>query len=116
MTASPSPGLPALPTVRYGDASLADVLPSVLASLGVAGEPNPLGLEDTARTVLLLVDGMGWELLRRSPEAAPFLSGLAGRPLTAGFPSTTVTSLTSLGTGLPPGEHGLTGYTSWLEE
>jgi hypothetical protein len=108
--------LPALPAVRYGEAALADVLPSVLASLGVAGEPNPLGLEDTARTVLLLVDGMGWELLRRHPDVAPFLTGLAGRPLTAGFPSTTVTSLTSLGTGLPPGQHGLTGYTSWLEE
>jgi hypothetical protein len=105
-----------LPQVRYGEASLADVLPSVLASLGVAGEPNTLGLADTARAVVLLVDGMGWELLQRHPDAAPFLTGLAGRPLTAGFPSTTVTSLTSLGTGLPPGVHGLTGYSSWVEE
>lgn len=108
--------LPPLPAVRYGEASLADVLPSVLASLGVAGEPNPLQLADTARTVVLLVDGMGWELLRRHADAAPFLSGLSGRPLTAGFPSTTVTSLTSLGTGLPPGAHGLTGYSSYVEE
>ena len=105
-----------LPQVRYGEASLADVLPSVLASLGVAGEPNPLGLADTARAVVLLVDGMGWELLQRHPDVAPFLTGLAGRPLTAGFPSTTVTSLTSLGTGLPPGAHGLTGYSSWVDE
>ena len=105
-----------LPTVRYGDAALSDVLPSVLASLGVAGEPNPLALPDARRTVVLLVDGMGWESLRRSPEAAPFLSGLAGRTLTAGFPSTTVASLASLGTGLPSGSHGLTGYTSWVEE
>jgi hypothetical protein len=59
---------------------------------------------------------MGWELLRRNADAAPFLNGMAGRALTAGFPSTTATSLTSLGTGLPPGEHGLTGYSSWLEE
>jgi hypothetical protein len=101
---------------RYGESSLADLLPSVLASLGVAGEPNPLELADTARTVVLLVDGLGWELLRRHPEAAPYLSSLAGRPLTAGFPSTTVTSLSSLGTGLPPGAHGLTGYSSYVEE
>jgi hypothetical protein len=112
VTAAPSP----LPTIRYGDGSLADVLPSLLACMGVPGETNRLGLPDTARAVLLLVDGMGWELLRRHPDAAPFLNSLAGRALTAGFPSTTVTSLTSLGTGLPPGEHGLTGYTSWLEE
>jgi hypothetical protein len=30
--------------------------------------------------------------------------------MTAGFPSTTVTSLASFGTGLPPGETGLAGY------
>ena len=94
----------------------ADLMPSVLASLGVPGEPNPLGLPEAARTVVLLVDGMGWELLRRHPDAAPFLTALAGRPLTAGFPSTTGASLASLGTGLPPGAHGLTGYTSWVEE
>ena len=101
---------------RYGQASLADVLPSVLASLGVPGEQNPLELDDTARAVVLLVDGMGWELLRRHPEAAPFLTSLDGQALTAGFPSTTVTSLSSFGTGLPPGAHGLTGYSSYVEE
>jgi hypothetical protein len=33
-----------------------------------------------------------------------------------GFPSTTVTSLASLGTGLPPGEHGFTGYATYVGE
>jgi hypothetical protein len=101
---------------RYGEASLSDVLPSVLASLGVRGERNPLELTDTARVVVLLVDGMGSELLRHHPDAAPFLSSLSGRVLTAGFPSTTVTSLSSFGTGVPPGAHAMTGYSSWVEE
>jgi hypothetical protein len=35
---------------------------------------------------------------------------VAGRPLTAGFPATTATSLASLGTGRPPGQHGVLGY------
>jgi hypothetical protein len=105
-----------LPAVRYGEAALSDVVPSVLSSLGLAGEPNVLALPGARRTVVLLVDGMGWQALRRHPEAAPFLSSLAARTLTAGFPSTTVASLASLGTGLPPGSHGLTGYTSWVEE
>ena len=100
----------------YGRASLADLLPSVLASLDVAGERAVLGLAPTARAVVLLVDGMGAELLRRHADAAPFLTSLGTRDLTAGFPSTTVTSLASFGTGLPPGEHGLPGYTSWVEE
>src|SRR4029450_13810084 len=31
--------------------------------------------------------------------------------VTTGFPATTATSLASIGTGLPPGRHGLVGYT-----
>lgn len=103
---------PAAP--NYGTASLSEVLPSVLASLGVPGDRDVLGLGEAARTVVLLVDGLGENLLRLHADAAPFLAGLAGRPLTAGFPSTTVSSLTSLGTGLPTGLHGLTGATSYV--
>jgi hypothetical protein len=100
---------PTLP--RYGEGSLADLATSLLASLG-AGRDNPLDLPPAARACLLIVDGLGWELLRDHPAAAPFLSELAitGRPLTAGFPATTVTSLASLGTGRPPGQHGMLGY------
>ncbi|HEY2691844.1 MAG TPA: nucleotide pyrophosphatase/phosphodiesterase family protein [Streptosporangiaceae bacterium] len=102
--------LPTLP--RYGESTLADLAGSVLASLGARSEPNPLGLPDADRVCLLVVDGMGWELLRDHQAAAPFLSELAmtGRPLTAGFPATTATSLASLGTGRPPGQHGVLGY------
>lgn len=98
----------------YGAGTLADVGPSLLASLGVAGAGNVLALPDTARACLFVVDGLGWTGLDAHPDVTPFLTSLAGRPLTAGFPSTTVTSLASLGTGLPPGEHGMSGYTSYI--
>lgn len=97
---------------RYGEESLADVLPSVLGALGVRGEPNGLGLPAARRYCVLLIDGMGWQLLRSHPAQAPFLNSLAGRPVTAGAPTTTATSLTSFGTGLPPGRHGVLGYTT----
>jgi hypothetical protein len=73
---------------------------------------NVLGLPSTRRACLLIVDGLGWELLRDHPAVAPFLSELArnSRPITAGFPSTTVTSLGSICTGRPPGQHGILGY------
>jgi len=101
---------PVLP--NYGEGSLADLASSLLAALGVKGTPNHLRLPRARRVCLLVVDGLGWELLRDHPAAAPFLSELAmaGRPLTAGFPATTVTSLASLGTGMPPGQHGMLGY------
>jgi hypothetical protein len=105
----------AIPVPRYGEASLADVMPSVLAALGV-GADNRLGLADTARAVVVLIDGMGLVGLRNRADAAPFLSSMTCRELTAGFPSTTVTSLASLSTGLPAGEHGMTGYSSYVAE
>jgi hypothetical protein len=105
--AGPPPVIPG-----YGTSTLADLSTSLLASLGVPGEANPLDLPAADRACLLVIDGLGWELLREHPAAAPFLAELArsGRPLAAGFPATTVTSLSSLGTGRPPGQHGMLGY------
>ena len=97
---------------HYGQSTLADLSESVLASAGVPGAHNVLGLPQAQRVCLLVVDGLGWELLRSHRSIAPFLAGLAetGCWLAAGFPATTVTSLSSLGTGRPPGQHGLLGY------
>ncbi|HKB29647.1 MAG TPA: alkaline phosphatase family protein [Streptosporangiaceae bacterium] len=96
----------------YGSGTLSDLARSLLASLRVPGEEDVLGLPAADRVCLLVVDGLGWELLRENPAAAPFLSELAatGGPISAGFPATTVTSLSSLGTGRPPGQHGMLGY------
>jgi Type I phosphodiesterase / nucleotide pyrophosphatase len=99
-----------LPVPAYGRESLAELGPSVLAALGVPDEKNVLDLPALPRACVLLVDGLGWELLRAHADAAPFLSSLPGRSLTAGFPATTATSLASLGTGRPPGGHGMLGY------
>jgi hypothetical protein len=100
---------------RYGEAALSDVMPSVLAALEV-GTDNRLGLPPTQRAVVMLVDGMGLLGLRANADAAPYLSSMACRELTAGFPSTTVTSLASLSTGVPAGQHALTGYTSYVDD
>jgi hypothetical protein len=99
----------------YGRGTLADLLPSVLARLGLPGETDVLGLALPRRVAVLLIDGLGAELLAAHADRAPCLTALAGGPgagrLAAGFPSTTATSLTSLGTGLPPGAHGVLGLT-----
>ncbi|HEX7745919.1 MAG TPA: nucleotide pyrophosphatase/phosphodiesterase family protein [Micromonosporaceae bacterium] len=101
---------------RYGEASLADVLPGVLAGLGVSGGADPLGLaaqlDGVRRVAVLLVDGLGWYQIPLAAPHAPTLADLAaaGRPITTGFPSTTPTSLVTLGTGAPPGPHGVLGF------
>ena len=48
---------PVLP--RYGESTLSDLASSLLASLGVPGEGNPLGLPAAPRACLLVVDGLG---------------------------------------------------------
>ena len=99
----------------YGRRSLAEVLPALLTALGVPGDPtqgNELEIAPAGAVALLLVDGLGSELLDRYAADAPFLASLpdAG-PLTVGFPSSTSISLASLGTGLPPGAHGMLGIS-----
>ena len=105
----PAPLLPA-----YGRSTLADLLPAVGHHLGVPGyDEDPLGLPAASRYVVFLVDGLGRRLLEDAADRAPWLSAHLGEGLlTSGVPATTVTSLTSLGTGLPPGQHGLVGITS----
>jgi len=109
---------------RYEGGSLADVLPGVGAAMGVSIGDVPADGGSPLRTdpplpqlrgwVVMLIDGLGWHLLREHADLAPHLSALLGdrEPLTTSIPSTTATSLTSLGTGLTPGRHGVVGYTS----
>lgn len=98
----------------YGTSTLADLLPSLGSMLGLPGAQNRVGLPAGDRFVLLLVDGLGLNLLDRNRNLAPFLAGLLdgaqSKPISAGAPSTTATSVTSLGTGLTPSQHGVAGY------
>lgn len=116
--------LPAdLAVPRYGTATLADVLPGAAAALGVPVErrdlpADPLDLTGALggahRVAVLLVDGLGADLLRAHAAVAPTLASLS-RPvgdLSAPCPSTTPVSLATLGTGLPPGAHGILGFVT----
>ncbi|MBB1025921.1 MULTISPECIES: alkaline phosphatase family protein [unclassified Dietzia] len=104
-------GIPTTPA----DHSLADVMPSIAASLGV-NLRNPLALPPTRDTVLVLVDGLGAELIRQHAEVAPTLSAMTTRMISAGFPATTATSLTSLAVGAPCSRHGIVGYSFALPD
>jgi hypothetical protein len=114
---------PDLLVPRYGTATLADVLPGAAAALGVPVRradlpPDPLGLTEALRgarrVAVLLVDGLGADLVRDHAELAPTLAALASPvgDLSAPCPSTTPVSLATLGTGLPPGSHGILGFVT----
>lgn len=100
--------------------TLAGVLPGALAALD-AGTADPLGLAAALgpvdQIVVLLVDGLGHRLLPAAGRAAPLFADIAAgstgtlRELASAFPSTTPTSLVTLGTGVLPGAHGILGFT-----
>lgn len=109
----------------YRGLGLANVVPTVERHFGLASPIPPLSADalppallDGVETVAtLLIDALGYDRLSRALELgrAPHLAALRDRasaslaPITSTFPSTTVTALTTLGTGLPPGRHGITG-------
>jgi Type I phosphodiesterase / nucleotide pyrophosphatase len=100
----------------YQDRSLGDLLPAIARamSVDVGLPPSSIELPEARSYVVFLVDGLGYELLRDHAEHAPYLHSLLADqpPATVGVPSTTVTSLTSFGTALMPGTHGVVGFTS----
>jgi hypothetical protein len=101
-----------LPTPDPDIPHLADVVPSVLSAMRVAGFDGPIPLPDEiAGACVLLVDGLGAELLDTYADDAPVLAALRGRTLQVGFPSTTVAGLAAVGTGCRSGEHGMVGLS-----
>jgi hypothetical protein len=96
---------------------LADVAPSILAAMGAPDFERRISLrEDVSGACLLLIDGLGAELLDAYADDAPVLAALRGPSLTVGFPSTTAAGLAAVGTGCRSGEHGMVGYTFRLPD
>lgn len=86
-----------------------------LAGLVLAlGELRPSWLpgpaRDAARTVLLVLDGLGHEQLDANRSIAPNLAAMDGGWISSVVPSTTSAALTSIVTGRHPVEHGVLGY------
>jgi Type I phosphodiesterase / nucleotide pyrophosphatase len=94
----------------YDGGCIANVVPALLHLHDGEVDWVPAPLLDADRVVLLVIDGLGWNQLQTRLHLTPTLAGLDGRAITTVAPSTTATALTSISTGLPPGEHGVMGY------
>ncbi len=99
-----SPVVPA-----YHDACVTALVPALLEG-SAAPTWLPAKVLQARQILLLVLDGLGWLQLRDRTGVAPTLTAMAGGPITTVAPSTTAAALTSISTGLPPGEHGMVGY------
>ncbi|MBC7592017.1 MAG: alkaline phosphatase family protein [Salinibacterium sp.] len=100
-----------LPAPKPDGLSLADVMKSCLDA--ILGQGNRLGLVPVRNAVVVLVDGLGADVLRSSAGHARMLAGALTPKsvIESGFPTTTASALATLTTGVPPGQHGMVGYS-----
>ena len=97
---------------------LANLTQSIFAALGGHGFRNAFRLDHSRSTCLMLIDGLGWNLLQAHARHAPFLASLMqpDSHFKVGFPATTATSLASVTSGLGSGAHGIVGCGFALDE
>jgi hypothetical protein len=120
-----------LPCPAYDGRSIANLAPTLVRALGLefhSGPPlaPPLvaeldpfgGRPPEGPVVVLQVDGCGWypfaDWARPTADPLAHAWGEMARPITSVFPTTTVSALTSVSSGVPPGRHGLVGPLQYL--
>jgi predicted AlkP superfamily pyrophosphatase or phosphodiesterase len=94
----------------YAGPCITNIVPALLGPPDDLPTWMPSLLGDVDQVVLFVIDGLGWQQLQPRLALAPTIATMDGRQITTVAPSTTATALTSITTGLPPGEHGVVGY------
>lgn len=94
----------------YSGANVRGIVPALLGPPAALPPWMPECVTGARQMVLLVLDGLGWGQLGQRAHLAPTLTSMSGGPITTVAPTTTATALTSITTGLTPGEHGLVGY------
>ncbi len=94
----------------YDGACTANVMKPLLEDPdGVPGW-FPERLDGVDQVVMLVLDGLGWHQMQDRDNLLRGLNQMASSPIRTVSPTTTATALTSITTGLPPGQHGVIGY------
>ena len=73
------------------------------------------GLSQARNIILLVIDGLGYDYLKGQCQGS-LLSSYCQRRLTSVCPSTTATAIPTFLTGLPPQQHGFTGWFTYFSE
>ena len=99
----------------YAGGGFANLIASIVEACGGASRHAPLcalpaaELAQASNVLLLIIDGLGDNYLRREGTGGALLSRRRGA-ITSVFPSTTASAITTAHTGWTPLEHGLTGW------
>jgi len=108
-------------TPEYSGNGFLNLIASLVEASGGRPRHAPLAslCQDELRAannlVLLIVAGMGDESVRAYGPRGP-LARRRREPISAVFPSTTATAITTSYTGASPAEHGITGWFTYFGE
>jgi len=94
----------------YGGACVSNIAAALLEPDGDGPSWMPAEIVAADQIVFLVVDGLGWEQWQDRINLTPALRAMTASRITTVAPSTTATAMTSICTGLTPGEHGVIGY------
>ncbi len=105
----------------YKKGSIVNLMSSIEKALG--GKPlyKPLPklpakeLKKYTNIVLIIIDAMGYEYLKKYGKGTVFNKHLKAR-MTSVFPATTAAAILTFITGVAPKQHGLTGWFMYLKE
>jgi predicted AlkP superfamily pyrophosphatase or phosphodiesterase len=110
---------------HYKKYSLANIAPTILSHFGkkskniINDNPIQTSLDGCESIVLLLIDGLGFNLIKNSLHNELLKQLYFNNvviPITSTFPSTTSTALSTVNTGMTPQEHGIIGHTMYLRK
>ena len=94
----------------YAGACVNNVMPTLLEPPDMWPSWFPSAVADADQILFLVLDGLGWDQLCQRTSIAPTLASMDGDAILTVAPSTTSTAMTSITTGMTPGEHGVMGY------
>ncbi|WP_072341257.1 alkaline phosphatase family protein [Actinomyces urinae] len=111
-------------SMRASHPSICDILPVVFGAWGVSGPPpqsqeqrdrlaDYLQLERGQQTLVVLIDGFGFDLVVNHFAYTPFLRSRKADMMRACtvLPSTTAAAISSFATGLMPGQTNMVGWS-----
>jgi predicted AlkP superfamily pyrophosphatase or phosphodiesterase len=105
---------------NYENGSIVNLVSSIKHSIGGTHTYNTLKNLNTSKLsnkniILIVIDGLGYKYLTENHKNS-FLAKHLHSKITSVFPATTAAAMTALSIGVPPQQHGLTGWYMYLKE
>mgnify|MGYP001112394730 CR=1 FL=1 len=105
---------------NYKNGSIINLMSSIKRTLGGTHKYTPLRNFDSNKykdknIILIVADGLGYDFLTKR-HTKSFLNQHLHSKITSVFPATTACAMTALSIGLPPQQHALTGWYTYLKE